>query len=92
MDDSANAVCRPARGVNETIILRVLHSFDFECALDDVRQDIDYMRSVGLAEAGRNNRTGWRVRLTALGVAVVEYSERDPSGVGRPRRWRNSKR
>jgi hypothetical protein len=77
---------------SETIILRVLQNLDFDCELNDVRQAIDYMQSAGLAKAGQNGRTGWRASLTALGMAVVEYGARAPSGIGRPRRWRSPKR
>lgn len=79
-------------GVSELIILRVLQNMDFDRELDDVRQDMDYMRSVGLAAAGQDDLTGCRARLTALGVAVVEYTARVPSGIGRPRRWHSSKK
>ena len=79
-------------GVSETIILRVLQSFDFNCELDDVHQDMAYMRSVGLAEAGPDDLTGCRARLSALGAAVVEYSARVPAGIDRPRRWGTAKR
>jgi hypothetical protein len=79
-------------GVSELIILRVLQNLDFNYELDDVRQDMDYMCSVGLAEAGQDNLTGCWARITALGVAVVEYGACAPSGIGRPRRWRISKR
>ena len=79
-------------GVSEITILRVVQTMDLDCELDDVRQDMDYMRSAGLAEVGPNGPTGCRVRLTARGVAVVEYSARAPSGVGRPRRWHSSKK
>ena len=79
-------------GVSELIILRVLQNLDFDCELDDVRQDMDYMCSVGLAEAGQDNLTGCWARLTTLGVAVVEYSACAPSGIGRPRRWSSSKK
>jgi hypothetical protein len=82
---------RPGR-VSDTIILRVLQTFDFDCGLDDVRQALDYMRSVGLAEAARDELTGCWARLTVMGVAVVEYDVRSPSGIGRPRKRRNSKR
>jgi hypothetical protein len=78
-------------GVSEAIILRVLQSFDFDCGPDDVHQDLDYMRSVGLAEAGQDELSGCWARVTALGVAVVEYNVRAPSGIGRPRKSRNSK-
>jgi hypothetical protein len=78
--------------VSETILLRVLQSLDFKCELDDVRRNLDYLRSVGLAETGGNGLAGRSARLTELGIAVVEYSAHAPSGVGRPRRRRSSKR
>jgi hypothetical protein len=81
---------RPGRA-GQTVLLRVLQSLDFNCQLDDVRRDMDYLRSVGLAEAGEDNLRGYWARLTNLGVAVVEYNAQAPSGIDRPRRWRNSK-
>jgi hypothetical protein len=83
--------CRPG-AANERIILRVLNSLDFNCQLDDVRAAIDYMQLIGLTEARQNRTKGASARLTSLGVAVVEYSAHAPAGIGRPRRWRNSKR
>jgi hypothetical protein len=83
--------CRPG-AASETIILQVLHNLHFNRELDDVRQAFDYMRSVGLAEVNQDGRKGWRARLTALGLAVVEYNAQAPSGIGRPRRWRSSNR
>jgi hypothetical protein len=82
---------RPGR-VSQAVILRVLQNLDFDCEPGDVRQTIDYMRSVGLAEAGQNAMKEWWARLTVLGVAVVEYTAQAPSGIGRPKRWRGSKR
>jgi hypothetical protein len=79
-------------GISEIVILRVLQSLDFVCELDHVRQDIDYMQSIGLAEAGWDGMTGCWARLTALGIAVVEYNEHAPSDIGRPRRGRSSKK
>jgi len=79
-------------GVCEIILLRVLGSLDFNCELDDVRREVDYLRSVGLAEAGEGRLTGRSARLTELGVAVVEYSAHAPAGIDRPRRRRSSKR
>jgi hypothetical protein len=83
--------CRPGTA-SATIILRVLHGLDFDCEPTDVSRAIDYMCSIGLTETGQNDLTGCWARLTALGVAVVEYNTRAPSGIGRPRRWHNCKR
>jgi hypothetical protein len=78
-------------GVSETIVLRVLQDLDFECELNDVRQEMDYLRSLGLAEASQDVPTGWWSRLTAQGVAVVEYDTPAPSGIGRTKRPRGSR-
>lgn len=82
--------CRPG-AATATIIARVLQSLEFDCALHDVHEAIGYMELTGLA-ASQHCRTGRRARLTALGVAVVEFSARAPAGIRRPRRWRSSKR
>ncbi|HJU12181.1 MAG TPA: hypothetical protein VJ728_14955 [Candidatus Binataceae bacterium] len=79
--------CRPGTA-SEEIVVRVLQNLDFDYALEDVRQALDYMESAGLAVIRRTVRNGQRARLTKLGVAVVEYSTPAPSGIGRPRRWR----
>src|SRR5690348_6271252 len=63
-------------GASEIIMPQVLQSMEFDCELNDVRQDMDYMCAVGLAEAGQDDLTGCRARLTALGVAVVDCSVR----------------
>jgi hypothetical protein len=82
--------CRPG-AANERIILRVLRSLDFNCELEDVREAINYIQSIGLATARHNRRQGGQARLTALGVAVVEYSIVAPSGIGRPRKLASGK-
>jgi hypothetical protein len=73
-------------GVSETIVLGVLQDLNFDCELDDVRQEIDYLRCVGLAEAGQDDLAGGWSRLTVLGVAVVEYNAPAPSRIGRTKR------
>jgi hypothetical protein len=78
-------------GASETIILRVLQDLDFDCELNDVRQEIDHLHSLGLAEAGQDTRTGGWSRLTAQGVAVVEYNAPAPSGIGRTKRLRGTR-
>jgi hypothetical protein len=75
-------------GISDIVILRVLQNLDFDCQVDRLREDLDYLQSVGLAEAGHDDIIGYRAGLTRLGVAVVEYKERVPSGVGRPKKLR----
>jgi hypothetical protein len=69
---------------DETIVLRILNDFHFNCTLDDVRREFDYLRSLGLAEAGQDEALGWWARPTALGVAVVEHNAPVPPGIARP--------
>src|SRR6266849_2692232 len=52
----------------ETIVLRILNDFHFNYTLDDVRRELDYLRALGLAEAGQDEGLGWWARPTALGV------------------------
>jgi hypothetical protein len=79
------------RDSDEINILRVLQSFDFDCELEHVRQDIDYMAAAGLVQASQESPTRYRARLTTTGTALVEYNAPALSGIARPRRRRNSK-
>jgi hypothetical protein len=67
----------------ETILLRILNDFHFNHTLDDVRRELDYLRSLGLAEADQDEAVGWWARLTALGIAVVELNAPVPAGSAR---------
>ena len=64
----------------ETILLRILNDFHFNYTLDDVRCELDYLRSLGLAEANQD-ALGWWARPTALGIAVVEHNAPVPAGI-----------
>ena len=65
----------------ETILLRILNDFHFNYTLDDVRRELDYLRLLGLAEAGQDEGLGWWARPTALGIAVVEHNAPVPAGI-----------
>src|SRR3954466_3191568 len=71
---------------DDTTVMRILNDFHFDYSLDDVRRDLDYLRSLGLAEAGPSEPLGWCARLTALGVAVVEHNAPVPPGITPPPR------
>jgi hypothetical protein len=51
--------CRPG-AATDTIIARVLQNLEFNCALDDIHEAIQYMELTGLADS-QHHRTGWRV-------------------------------
>jgi len=74
---------RPAEA-DEAILLRLLNDFHFNYSLDDVRRELDYLRSLGLAETGQDETVGWWGRPTALAIAVVELNAPVPAGVARP--------
>jgi hypothetical protein len=76
--------CRPG-AASERILLRVLQSLHFDCELDDVRQGLKYMTSVGLVQTASDRCSGWRARLTSLGAAVIEYKARPASDIRRRR-------
>ncbi len=67
----------------DTIVLHILNDFHFNYTLDDVRRELDYLRALGLAEAGQDEAVGWWARLTALGIAVVEHNAPVPAGIAR---------
>jgi hypothetical protein len=69
---------------DEAIVLRILNDFHFNYTLDDVRRELDYLRALGLAEAGQDEVLGWWARPTALGIAVVEHNAPVPPGIARP--------
>jgi hypothetical protein len=75
---------------SDTVVLRILGDFHLDYMLDEVRRELDYLRSLGLAEIDQDEPTGWWVRLTALGVAVVEQNAPVPPGITRPPRPRRT--
>jgi hypothetical protein len=83
-------VARPIEA-DDTTLLRILNDFHFDYSLEDVQRDLDYLRSLGLAEAGPAEPFGWWARLTALGVAVVEHNAPVPVGITPPRRSSRSR-
>jgi hypothetical protein len=68
----------------DSIVLRILRDFRFDYTVDDVRRELDYLRSLRLAEVGNDDLTGWWARLTALGIATVEDNAPIPPGIARP--------
>jgi hypothetical protein len=68
----------------EAIVLRILRDFRFDYTVDDVRRELDYLRSLGLAEAGQDELVGWWARLTVLGITTVDDNAPIPAGIARP--------
>jgi hypothetical protein len=73
-------------GVNAAVIVRLLEDSNLSCTPDTVRRELDYLQGLGLIEAGDDHGFG---KLTAHGVAVVEYNAPAPAGIARPKQRAN---
>jgi hypothetical protein len=73
-------------GVNVPVILRVLEDTHLSCNADMVCRELDYLQDLGLIESDDDHTFG---KLTAYGVAVVEYNTPAPAGIARPRQKAN---
>jgi hypothetical protein len=74
-------------GVSESVASRVLAETKLDGSRDAVRRDLDYLRELGLVqiEVSDLDDETWHARLTADGVAVVEYTVvTAPAGIARP--------
>jgi len=78
-------------GASEAIIQRVLQDVGLDHTIEEVRREFDYLGSLGLAEVGEDELVGWYARLTAPGVALVEYNAPAPPGIARPRKSRGER-
>jgi len=70
-------------GVNESIIHRVLSDLSLPFSQADLRRELAYLRDLGLIELGEADGEQF-AKVTAAGVAVVEYAAAAPAGVARP--------
>jgi hypothetical protein len=73
--------------VAESIIWRVLVDLRLPFSLNAVRRELTYLRDLGILELQGEDSDTWLVRLTARGVDVVEYNDKAPAGIARPRKY-----
>ncbi len=73
-------------GLSETIVARLLADTQLDGSRDAVRRELDYLRDLGFVriEVSDVEDETWHARLTADGVAVVEYTMAAPAGIARP--------
>ncbi len=84
MEHLTHARCRPAdRPVRNHRRARV-GRYQVDATRNSVRRELDYVRDLGLAEISDLEDGTWHARLTADGVAVVEYVAAAPAGIARP--------
>jgi hypothetical protein len=73
--------------VAESIIWRVLVDIGLPFSLIAVRRELTYLHDLGILELQGVDTDTWLVRLTAHGVDVVEYNDKAPAGIARPRKY-----
>jgi hypothetical protein len=73
--------------VAESIIWRVLVDLRLPFSLHAVRRELTYLRDLGILELQGEDTDTWLARLTARGVDVVEYNDKAPAGIARPRKY-----
>ena len=73
--------------VSENIVWRVLNDVRLRLSVNEVRRELDYLRTLGLVEIEGEDGPEWYAKLTARGVDVVEYTVEAPPGVARPRKY-----
>jgi hypothetical protein len=72
-------------GVGEAIVNRILADAAIPFSRDDLRRELTYLHELALLDI-HDDAEEWIARLTAAGVAVVEYTAPAPAGVARPRK------
>src|SRR5260370_42271060 len=73
-------------GVGEAIIVRVLADAAIPFSRDDLRRELTYPHALALLDVHDDAEEEWIARLTAAGVAVVEYTAPAPAGGARARK------
>ena len=77
-------------GASELVLMHLVNELRWGYTADDVRRELDYLGSSGLAEIGQDDLVGWWGRLTTKGIDVVEYIAPAPAGIARPRKYGGS--
>jgi hypothetical protein len=75
---------RPA-GVNAAVTLKVLQDDQHDFTMEALRRELSYLHTLGLVETNDAFDYG---KLTAEGVAVIEYNAPSPAGIARPKQSR----
>jgi hypothetical protein len=71
-------------GASESIVGSVLSDTKLDGSPAAVRRELDYLCGLGLVEVSDLDDGTWHARLTANGVAVLEYVVAAPAGIARP--------
>lgn len=71
-------------GVNDSVILSVLEDEQLIASRRELQRQCDYLHALGLLTLEDETADGFAAKLTAAGVAVVEYAAPAPVGIARP--------
>jgi hypothetical protein len=75
-------------GANEDLLASVLHDLRLHDVTRTVlRQELDYLRGLGLVTITERDGVMWHALITPAGVDVVEYNADAPPGVARPPKY-----
>ena len=73
--------------LNELLLLRCLTDIDLPVSPHELRRQLDYLEERELVEVRGKEGSTWSVRLTRIGVDVVEYTVNCDPGIARPKKW-----
>lgn len=74
-------------GALETLLAACAADVGLSATSDEVRRELAWLESHGLAAIARDATPIWSARLVALGEDVYEYRADAPAGLARPPRW-----
>ncbi len=74
----------PSRPLGESLLLSVLHDARLPLTGQELRDNLEYLKSKGLVELQDDFRSDCGVKLTALGQDVAQYEVPCPVGIDRP--------
>jgi hypothetical protein len=73
-------------GANEDLLARILHDLRLDTTRTALRQELDYLRGLGLITV-HGDPEPWHAAITPAGVDVVEYNAPAPPGIARPPKY-----
>ncbi len=73
--------------VRESLILRTLQDSELDVTATLLKRELDYLEERQLIHVyGRGTNDGWSVKLTSVGIDLVDYSIPCNPGIARPPR------
>jgi hypothetical protein len=77
-------------GVFEKVILSVVQSNYPDATQNEVRREMEYLKSRSLVEIDKHPDGRWHCELNRYGVDVVEYTVSVEPGIARPEKYHDA--